>query len=327
MILGEILKKELLRKKNVIGVGWGFKYVGGKRTDEEAIIVFVKDKVPESELSEKDLIPRTIGGVKTDVREKTFRAFTTPEEKQKRWRPAQGGVSIGHYKITAGTFGTLVRRGNIPLILSNNHVLANMNNAKKNDPIYQPSPYDGGTKDDIIGYLVDWVPIEFEEGSSCPVATIVAGTYNLLARTFGAKTRLILTKEAYNEVDAAVARPAELEWVKDEIIDIGTPEGVVEPQLGMKVQKSGRTTCHTTGEIDTVELTVRVQYGYNNALFIDQIGIQPDEGKFSDGGDSGSAILDMDGRLVGLLFAGDQTGYTIANQISKVMEALEVDVL
>lgn len=52
-----------------------------------------------------------------------------------RIRKAPGGVSVGHYKITAGTLGCLATRGRRLLILSNNHVLANSNNARTGDPI------------------------------------------------------------------------------------------------------------------------------------------------------------------------------------------------
>ena len=61
---------------------------------------------------------------------------------RRRLRPAQGGFSVGHYKITAGTLGTccydLSPFPSIPsrfYILSNNHVLANSNDAKLGDPI------------------------------------------------------------------------------------------------------------------------------------------------------------------------------------------------
>jgi len=40
----------------------------------------------------------------------------SPEDRQKKWRPAPGGVSIGHYAITAGTLGSLFRRkGSFPI--------------------------------------------------------------------------------------------------------------------------------------------------------------------------------------------------------------------
>ncbi|NES83907.1 MAG: hypothetical protein F6K10_22220, partial [Moorea sp. SIO2B7] len=60
-----------------------------------------------------------------------------------RMRPAPGGVSVGHYRVTAGTLGCLARGRRAPrnrrlLMLSNNHVLANSNNARFSDSIIQP---------------------------------------------------------------------------------------------------------------------------------------------------------------------------------------------
>jgi hypothetical protein len=138
---------------------------------------------------------------------------------------------------------------------------------------------------------------------------------------------LVTVKEVYNTVDCAIASPVSPDAVSDEIIDVGVPGGIADPQIGLKVKKSGRTTCLTHGEIDTVDLTVRVMYDYKTALFKDQIGIQPTEGKFSDGGDSGSAIVAEDEpKIVGLLFAGDPSGYTICNRIQNVMDELNVAV-
>lgn len=54
------------------------------------------------------------------------REYRNGKERTKRWRPAPMGVSIGHYKGSAGTAGSLVKHkktGQI-LILSNAHVLA-----------------------------------------------------------------------------------------------------------------------------------------------------------------------------------------------------------
>jgi hypothetical protein len=75
------------------------------------------------------MIPADLDGVPTDVLEiGKIRAFLTPTD---RWRPAPGGVSIGHYRITAGTLGLFVcdRASGTRLILSNNHVLAKSNDA------------------------------------------------------------------------------------------------------------------------------------------------------------------------------------------------------
>ena len=81
------------------------------------------------------------------------------DRKTKR-RPCPGGVSVGHYQITAGTLGCWVKKNDQWMLLSNNHVLANVNQAKIGDPIYQPGVYDGGTADDELGKLYEFVPID-----------------------------------------------------------------------------------------------------------------------------------------------------------------------
>lgn len=59
----------LLSKKNVIGVGIGFRGKGGQETDEMAIVVSVSKKLPADEVGGKDLIPAEIEGVPVDVKE------------------------------------------------------------------------------------------------------------------------------------------------------------------------------------------------------------------------------------------------------------------
>ncbi len=72
--------------------------------------------------------------------------------------------------------------------------------------------------------------------------------------------------------------------------------------------------------------TVRVSYGEDVALFVDQILITPTKGRFSDGGDSGSLIVtDPDKNPVGLLFAGSRR-LTIANPIELVLEHFTVEI-
>ena len=88
----------------------------------------------------------------------------------------------------------------------------------------------------------------------------------------------------------------------------------------MRIQKSGRTTGLTTGEILQVDVTVNVQYGAGRiAQFTDQLLA----GAMSQGGDSGSAVLDEQKRLTGLLFAGSDNT-TIINRIENVFAALGV---
>jgi hypothetical protein len=90
----------------------------------------------------------------------------------------------------------------------------------------------------------------------------------------------------------------------------------------MAIQKSGRTTGFTSGAIQQVDATVQVSYGMGQvATFTDQLVA----GAMSAGGDSGSAVLDEGGRVIGLLFAGSEST-TIINRIQNVLEALDVGV-
>jgi hypothetical protein len=123
-----------------------------------------------------------------------------------------------------------------------------------------------------------------------------------------------------NLVDAAIAKPLNAADVKDEILNIGAIQGTVAGELGMAIKKSGRTTGFTTGVIQQIDVTANVQYGAGRiAVFSDQLLA----GAMSQGGDSGSAVLDDNNRLTGLLFAGSDTT-TIINRIENVFSALGV---
>jgi len=313
---------QLLDRTNVVAAGVGYKITGGQKTSTLSIVCSVSKKVAASQLSSTDLVPATLDGMPTDVIETgVIRALQSPTEK---YRPAPGGVSIGHRDITAGTLGCLVKKDGRSVILSNNHVLANSNAAEIGDPILQPGPYDGGRyPEDHIADLEQFVPINIIGlPSDCPTATGIASFLNRIARLFGSSVQLqaIDQQATENLVDAAIARPLNPEDVKDEILQIGTIQGAAEGELGMAIKKSGRTTGLTTGEIQQVDVTVNVQYGEGKiAQFTDQLM----GGAMSQGGDSGSAVLDENNHLVGLLFAGSDTT-TIMNRIQNVFSELGV---
>jgi hypothetical protein len=140
----EHFEQLLLRKANVVGVAVGHKVTDGRETDEPCIVVLVKRKLPEGQLRPDDVVPRRLNNVSTDVVEsgeiKALQLLNMQgKPRTARWRPAPGGVSIGHIDVTAGTLGCLVERNGEVFILSNNHVLANANLGKVGDPIPQPS--------------------------------------------------------------------------------------------------------------------------------------------------------------------------------------------
>jgi hypothetical protein len=125
--------------------------------------------------------------------------------------------------------------------------------------------------------------------------------------------------EGVNRVDAALARPLSADLVKAEILGIGVPTGVGSATLGTEVQKTGRTTGTTRGAITQIDATLRVDYEGSTALFTGQLVAGP----MSQPGDSGSAVLDMERRVVGLLFAGSDAA-TVINPIDEVLSALNV---
>src|SRR5256885_6294331 len=97
-------------RANVVGVAVGSKIIHGQDTNERCIVAFVERKRPEDELRHHDVVPKEIDGVLTDVVE-TGRFTSIPlvqsmdENRTHRVRPASGGLSIGHYRITAGACG------------------------------------------------------------------------------------------------------------------------------------------------------------------------------------------------------------------------------
>jgi len=67
---------ELMAKANVVGVGVGFRQVGGQRTETVALVVMVSRKLPAAQLDSQDVLPSEIEGVPVDVQEVgEFKAF------------------------------------------------------------------------------------------------------------------------------------------------------------------------------------------------------------------------------------------------------------
>ena len=286
-----------------------------------------KDKlIVGTDVPMKYTYPSYIGGLPAEYRK--VGKIEALQSRTDKWRPAPGGVSIGHYAITAGTLGGIVKDifGN-RVILSNNHVLANSNNGNKGDDILQPGPHDlnGGNGGN---------------GNLCPWANAYAGFGNFCAQVLGRKHRvkayvpqqedyviahledfvgIIFDETTPNLVDAAIARPISDDVVLDEILEIGVPTGMKQAVLGMEVRKSGRTSGVNHGTVQGIDGVVKVSYssGYL-ALFEDQIITT----FMAEGGDSGSWLMDENSlNVTGLLFAGSDT-ISIHNHIGNVFSEL-----
>jgi hypothetical protein len=287
--------RELRRYPNVIGTGVGYKIVGGERTRTVCIRVYVRRKVPEGELRQSDVVPKEIHGVATDVIEDTFRIHQAlpVSEHQRRRAILRGGISVGNTILGgSGTLGASVfdARTGHQLMLSNWHVLCGRTECTAGERIIQP-----GTGGDDTGTIWD-----------------------VVARLW----RFSLTEV----VDAAVARVTGHRMLSQEILGIGRPRGSATAMLGESVFKSGRTSGVTPGEVADVDADFDVDYsdlGMSDRHFEHQIVIEGD--RISLPGDSGSVWLNGRNEVIGLNFAGNDSGSRAdANPISAVIDELGI---
>lgn len=297
-----------LSMPGVVSVGLGIKMKNNKYTGVPCLVFGVVEKKPSGAVPPGQMIPRTIDRLPTDVVQTgkiRFLGYALPSEdkpqesdtemRKKRMRPAQPGVSIGHYKVTAGTFSALVKgdfSGGIA-ILGNNHILANGTSGKDGlafigDPILQPGPYDEGGRNDIIAKLYAFSPIIPQGGND---------------------------RGPVNRIDAALAVPVEADAVTGQVLGLGKVGGPAQAPPGTMVFKSGRSTGVTSGPVLSVGNTLQVDNDGRNYLFEGQMAV----GAKSEGGDSGALVVNRFGRAVGLLFAGSDR-YTYVNPISSVLE-------
>jgi hypothetical protein len=131
-----------------------------------------------------------------------------------------------------------------------------------------------------------------------------------------------------NFIDAAIAKIINKNDVKSAILTIGdVQQPPISPAMYQSVRKHGRTTGHTVGVIMDLAADIRVRFGQKLANFEDQLAIQGVNGLFSQGGDSGSLIVDaMTRRPVALLFAGGGN-QTFACPINRVLSRFDVDIM
>ena len=251
--LARELKQSMGENQNIIAV----------IPTEEKIFVLVKDK---KQLLDSFIKNYTDNDKIIYVESPPFEFYQYPTQ---RARPFSGGYSIGHYKVSAGTASLKVKnlRNNKPAVLSNNHVLANINTGKEGDAIYQPGTADGGSSRDLVARLDHFVPIR--NGAT---------------------------------VDCAVANLTDPSYMTDDILKIGNIYGLCDAYINQPIYKYGRTSKLTRGNIISTDASIQVGVGTQvfrfDDIIISDIVSAP--------GDSGSSILDFNNNyLVGLLFAGN----------------------
>jgi hypothetical protein len=275
------------RQPGIQGFGIGHKVIGPGVQRKLALRVYLEEKVPLDRVPAEWRIPPSIRvpGLRTPIPTDVIAVGKLRLEfTLGRQRPAFPGVSVS-CQGSAGTFGLLVRRkddANGVYILSNAHVLANSGlGHRRQDRILQPASDEGGIEPaDSIATLWDFVDLEF-------------------------------TEEGFpNYVDAAIARVDEpsAALVQSTIYKLGAPTGVSgDVRIGMFVRKGGAATGATVGSVRAIEQKAHFWYegptGPRRAGFQDLTMCS----SYSSEGDSGSAVLDPSGRVIGLHIGGSES--------------------
>jgi hypothetical protein len=298
--------RRVVDTNNVIGVGITEKITEGKPTGTLAIAFYVNEKKPLSKMRADGAVPPTmpeaISGpqaIPTDViaiGRPQIEVDDLPSPLAIR-TPVQPGYSIAHVDVPAGTLGAIVIKGDQYLILSNCHVLANSGLGKKGDRILYPSSNDDGVlPKDLIANLEDFIELKVGD-------------------------------DFLNHVDCAVAVPVpkHLDKLRADIKGLFVPRGTTKAKRGMEIVKVGRTTGETVGTVRDTHFRFIAEYPIGKVGFVDQVFCT----RYSNGGDSGSLVLDRkSGKAVGLHFAGfpDKHGImgSVFNPIDKVLKALGV---
>jgi hypothetical protein len=307
------IEDQLLDLPGVVAVDIGEKCRGGYRTGEQVIVVSVPRKRPLAQLAAGTRVPSDILGIPTDVIEEEpvlhheHRADDGPQggKRHQRLTSVLGGSGIapcrpvvlappdiaaaGEYR-RIGTLGVLVT-GHAPAAVT-----------------MGLTTFDVACMDDawsVGDRMID------------PISGQV---YADLARA-----------ALSGRVDAAAVTIAGGVDVSYSIVGTGPVTGQCSAYPGEIVRKSGYGTGLTTGIVTSTDTTLRVDHG--DALGVrvlrEQIRVTalPLHTRFGGLGDSGAALVNSDGRVVGLHVAGSHDGSTgFACPIADVLAELDVEV-
>ena len=290
--------------RNVVGLCYAPKLRHGHVADL-SLQVLVRAKRPRSKVPAHERVPDSIelesmglrGKLPTDVREVgTPRLDVLGSDE----RPTRPGFNISHRSGGSGTLGCAVRSVDTDerLALSCAHVVARGGRARPGDRVLVPSLEQAranrllGTAP--FGALVSVGPLSFD------------------------------FEKATTNVDAATVRPHPATGLDNQLAVLDErPSGVrADAPLGLPVRKVGFATELTFGTILAQHMVLGIPFldtlgRTRNVWFTDLLGIS----HFTQPGDSGALVLDLQGEAVGLHMA-TAGGMSISAPIQKVLDSV-----
>lgn len=267
-LYSEVLNKyqdELLKLDGVRDLGIGYPMKGGElQTEQLSIIVYVVRKFKEEELPKEQIIPKELDGIPVDIIESN-----PVEQEEPLSDPLLGGIGISNVNLSArGTLGAIVRKndGTDTLYgLTNWHVIKRKR-GKVGDAIVQPA-WKPNAPNFCIGHLRAW-----NQELDCAVFEL-------------STQRQIHKERSFKDIQGVVG-------------------GIVEPFIGLPVQKSGARTGATFGVVSFLSRNML------NVTIVPNPQKPANNNEISKPGDSGSLwVTDEDAPMaVALHHSGDGEG-------------------
>jgi hypothetical protein len=286
------------QRPDVTGIDVGFAYVRGRREDELAVRIHVREKYPQAEVPRRDLFPREIAGVRVDVLQGCYVDHAVEPDPSRRARrrrqePVRPGLSIGLVDAMPGTLGAVMwdRRNEQVCVLSSRHVLVGAASAVTGSLVLQPGRDDGGRDADRFAFL------ERADASTDAAIALV-------------------------DLTAPFRRDVSLAAHFSKVV----LQGAREPEPGDVLEKSGRSTGVTRGFVDGIGLND----GLRSSMRLRPLPGAADP-KIARPGDSGAVWYDPRTReAVGLHCKGPQDPspvfeFAVATRMTKVIFNLELD--
>jgi hypothetical protein len=281
----------------IVGVGFGIKRRNGRILARNCLRIYVRHKVKDRrDLDHRVWVPPSIRGIRTDV-----------IELPRVVAHCQCGDSIGVNGGGIGTLACVVKKNGALFVLSNNHVIANLNQGQENDPIFVPAPAQGGN---VIAALAPYPQVAMGG---------VPNPYDVALGAIADGTVIDPTMNVIGPLNLPAVAPATV-----------------------AVTKFGASTQQTFGKVDGLNEDINVMYNDDPTLiahFTGQIAILGDGGApFSEAGDSGSLVVTQPGgQPMGLLLggtfipagaiAGNATPHSFASPITRILGDLKLSIV
>jgi hypothetical protein len=312
--------------QNMAGCGVGRRRRNGVVTNEPVVVAMVVKKLPAAAISRSRLLPKTVrsggrdwGVDVVEVGTITLAWSPSPQPDNEgpitqRLRPPLQGCSISDVsgkELTVGTLGCLVRDKSDKTIclLGSCGVLAQSGAVPLGSPVIQPGTFDGGQKADKVAKLKRFVPFDYDPERSNETDAAIAQLTDQKAHSEKVAGNLMspisVTHPAVGTCVAADNQgincflapiDATLSLAGVELLPTTSQSSCTVPaQVGMHIEKVGRTSGYTSSTVAGVGTLIKVHDPQTGkmAVFKNMIWTQA----FFSPGDSGAvACQGGDGR-------------------------------